>query len=100
MIEWELKHPSMTREGLGMLPCFLWENDARSAREQFDTRYCSGWEPFDGFTITKRGLEYPGDPPLRLLAEAKFRDEVVRLYDSSWVAIIQPDGSFEVSRMD
>jgi hypothetical protein len=28
------------------------------------------------------------------------RDEEIRFYDYSWLAIVQPDGSFEVARVD
>jgi hypothetical protein len=98
VIDFEIKHPRVTQEVLGYLPGFLSVNDPRPAREQLAAAY--GWSPFAGFTMTERGLEYPGDPTMPLLAEAKLRDEVVRLYDCSWVAIVQPDGSYEIARMD
>ena len=99
---WKLCHPAFTQEGLGYLPSFLSESDPRSAREQLDAGYrqFGGWRPFKGFTVTARGLEYPNDPPQPLLAETRLRDEVVRLYKGSWVAIIQPDGSYEIAKMD
>ncbi len=81
MMTWVICHPAFRPEGLGYL--------------QF-----GGWRPFHGFTVTARGLEYPNDPPQPLLAEARLRNEVVRLYKGSWVAIIQPDGSHEIARMD
>lgn len=102
MPEWKLCHPAFTYEGLGYLPSFLSEKDTRSAREQLDSGYkqFGGWRPFHGFKMTDRGLEYPNDPPQPLLAEAKLRDEVVRFYKGSWVAIIQTDGSYEIAKMD
>lgn len=90
-------------EALGFIPQFLTHADPRPAREQFDTGYVhgGGWTPFNGFTQNKDGsLSYPGDPPMVVLAECKFRDEVVRFHECSWVSITQPDGSFEVCRMD
>jgi len=45
-------------------------------------------------------LTYPGDPPLKPLARAKLRDELVYFYDHSWVAVIQENGSFDVARID
>jgi len=45
-------------------------------------------------------LRYPGDPILAPLAQAKLRDELIVFYRHALVAIIQPDGSFEVSRVD
>lgn len=101
-MEWKLCHPKFTAEGLGYLPSFLSESDPRSAREQLDAGYSQfgGWTSFPGFKMTERGLEYPGDPPQPLLAETRLRDEIVRLYNGSWVAIIQPDGSYDIARMD
>ncbi len=101
-MEWVLKHPRATLDMLGYIPGFLSQDDPRPAREQLDSAYRTGggWQPFKGFTITPRGLQYPGDPPMALIAETTLRDEVVRFYQCSWVAIIQPDGTYEISRMD
>jgi hypothetical protein len=87
---------------LGFIPTFLHEHDPRPAAQQFQSNYPhGGWDAFPGFTMSPSGkLLYPGDPPMACLYEARFRDEVIRLYQYEWVAIIQPDGSFEVSRMD
>jgi hypothetical protein len=50
--------------------------------------------------MTRDGLCYPGDPPMPALAETRLREETIRVYDCSWVAIIQPDKRFEVCRLD
>lgn len=100
---WLLLHPQMTPEHLGFLPGFLDEDDKRSAREQFNERYVSGWmatgsdrfKLLDGYR-----LKYPGDPVLVPLAMTKLRDELIFLYEGEYVAIFQPDRSFEVARMD
>jgi hypothetical protein len=42
----------------------------------------------------------PGDPPLLPIAVTMLRDEEIRFYDHSWLAIVQPDGSLEVARVD
>ncbi len=98
---WISKHPQFTFEMLGFIPSFLSEKDPRPAAEQFNEHYISGWRPFAGFTMLPNGdLSYPEDPPTRLLAETKLRDETIRFYDCAWVAIIQPDGSYEICRMD
>lgn len=56
---------------------------------------------FKGFTLADdNSLVYPGDPPVQPLAQAKLRHELVVFYPHSWVAVIQPDRSFEVCRMD
>jgi hypothetical protein len=90
---------------LGFLPLFLSRADPRSASEQFNERYAhgGGWMPQKGFgRYDPQGhdLYFEGDPVYRALAKAQLRDETLVFYDCSWVAIFQPDGSFEVSRMD
>lgn len=99
---WTMLHPEATPEMLGFIPSFLDENDPAPAREQIDRayRHGGGWSPFVGFAMTRDGLCYPGDPPMAPLAETRLREEIVRFYDCSWVAIIQPDGRFEVCRLD
>lgn len=103
MIEWELLHPQMRLEDLGYLPGFLDPNDPRPAAQQFNANYIhGGWQPFQG-KFTLRGdnsLEYPGDPRVHPIAQVWLRDELILLYPSDWVAIVQPDRSFEVCRMD
>jgi hypothetical protein len=97
---WTMIHPEATFEMLGYIPYFLSENDPRPAREQFNERYVSGWRSIPGFTMTPNGLKYPGDPLTPLLAETRLRDEIIRFYQYAWVAIVQPDGSYEICRMD
>jgi len=100
---WIMRHPKATPEMLGIIPCFLDEDDPRPAAEQFNDAYShgGGWRSMPGFTMLPNGnLSYPGDPPVELLAETRLRDEVVRFYDFAWVAIVQPDGSYDICRMD
>lgn len=100
---WKLFHRGMTLEHLGLIPLMLNEDDPAPAAVQLDKgyRHGGGWDPFEGFTLEpNNSLTYPGDPPLRPLAEARLRDELIVFYDCSWVAVIQPDRSFQVSRMD
>ncbi len=99
---WIAKHPAFNFEMLGIIPSFLDEDDPRPAREQIASSYCGGWSPFDGPVkmLPNGDFSYPGDPPTKLLAETRLRDEVIRFYDHAWVAIVQPDGSFEIDRLD
>jgi hypothetical protein len=92
--------PRFHLDDLGYIPTFLDENDPRPAREQFNERYCSGWRPQPGFTNREAVLHYPGDPPFKPLACFEWRDEMIFFYKHAYVAIFQPDGSFEVCRMD
>lgn len=102
-MNWKMKHPRATPDMLGYIPSFLNEDDPRSVREQLDSAYsfAGGWQPFKGFKMLSNGdLAYPGDPPTRLLAETKLRNETIRFYEHAWVAIVQEDGSYEICRMD
>jgi hypothetical protein len=101
---WIGLHPAVTVEHLGYLPGFLDLADTRKAAAQFNERYVhGGWRPFgqDEFTLgANNTLRYPGDPPLKPIAMAMLRDEMILLYECSIVVIVQPDRSFEVARMD
>lgn len=110
MITFVSKYPGFDPvEGVGFIPTFLHESDPRPAAQQINERYAfgGGWRPFEGFAMLPNGnMQYKEvegeeqDPPTILLAEGKFRNETIRFYQHSWVAIVQEDGSFEVSRMD
>lgn len=96
-------HPFVTMDHIGAIPYWLDEHDLRPASEQLHSAYGhgGGWSPFNGFRLADdNSLTYPGDPALRPIAEMHLRDELVLMYEHSWVAIIQPDRSFEVCRMD
>ena len=99
---WTAKHPKADLDMLGYLPSMLNEADPRSAREQIDANYNhgGGWQPFKGHTMLANGLAYPDDPVMPLLFETKLRDEIIRFYDCAWLAIVQPDGSYEIARVD
>jgi hypothetical protein len=102
---WVLKDPQAHIDMLGLIPYFIHDDDEDTAAKQFAKRYVAGWKPRPGFIMKANSLIYTAnngdrDVPLRLIAEAKLRDETIRFYDSAWVAVVQPDGSFEVSRMD
>ena len=46
-------------------------------------------------------LRFPGDPPFKPLAFTKVNDETVIFYPScSLLCIVQPDGNWEVTRVD
>lgn len=99
---WTLIHPRMTFDMLGYIPGWLHEADPRPAKEQIGSNYISGWHPFEGFVFdpVKQTLKYPEDPAYTPLAKAQLRDETIIFYQHAWVAIVQPDNSFEVARID
>lgn len=103
MIRFDMLHPNMTEEHLGLIPFWLDVDDPRPASEQIHAHYGhgGGWSPFKGFELKEdNSLTYPGDPPTRPLAQARLRDELIVFYRHAWVAVIQPDRSFEVARID
>lgn len=88
----------------GMLPVFFDPMDDRPAYEQLLLNYPFGAD-MDGFTLIGTDpstwmLLYPGDPPLRVVSWAKLRDESLVLFEYECLAIIQPDGTFKVHRVD
>ena len=90
-------------EDLSLLSDVFYDNDPRPAAAQIDTNYAhgGGYNPTDGFTLNAdNSLSYPGDEPLKVLAKATLRDEQLYLYDGEFVAVVQPDRSFAVTRMD
>lgn len=100
---WVMKHPRATLDMLGFIPEFITESDPRPAREQIDEAYShgGGWRKFEGFKMLPNGnIVYPGDPPMLLLFETHLRQETIRVYQHAWVAIVQPDGGYEIARLD
>lgn len=103
---WQLLHPSCTIDDLGWLPLMILTSDPRPIREQLDERYAhgGGWSPMgDGrweFNRDTHRLKYPGDPWMNPLAITKIRDETLILYPYAFVLVLQPDGSYEVARVD
>jgi len=88
---------------VGFIPQMLSDDDPMSARDQLDCGYQhgGGWSAFSGFEMSNSGsLTYRGDQPLRPVAIGRLRDERIIVYPLGWVAVVQPDGAFEVSRMD
>ena len=104
MVRFELLHPQMTQAMLGFIPAFLSEHDPRSAREQIDENYQhgGGWRPLKGWVFLPATgvIKYPGDEALMPLASVTLRDERIYYYPHSWVAIVGPDGAYEVARLD
>jgi hypothetical protein len=101
VMEWQLLHPAARPIHLGYIPGLLNANDPAPAREQFNRNYIGGWRPFHGFRLRNDNwLISTVDPPVMPIASTKLRDELIILYVHGWVAIIQPDRSFEVCRMD
>lgn len=88
----------------GYLPYILSADDPRPARDQINTNYAhgGGWHPQDGFDLDADTLvaRYPGDPPFRAIAFAMLQHEKIVLFEHEYLAIIQPDGSFEMARVN
>lgn len=105
------REPSLIN-AVGFIPSFLNRDDPRPAAEQFRQNYIGGWTPFKGFTLSPGvtpglldgdnipKIKYSGDPAMPPLAYGMLRDEMIVVYPSAWVMILQPDGSHEIARMD
>jgi hypothetical protein len=103
MLDWTMLHPRMNLAALGYLPDFIDAEDPRDARTQLDAGYkhFGGFSAMKGFRLdTDNWLHFPGDPPLPPIAQARLRAELICVYQGDWVAVIQPDRSFVVARMD
>jgi hypothetical protein len=101
MLTWNMKHPQANPDMLGCVPDLISGDDPRAAAVQIGARY--GWDPMPGFAFpddTLRLSDEPDDAPWPLIAEAKLRDETLRFYSHAMLAIIQPDGTFEVACID
>jgi len=90
---------------VGYLPEFFNERDPRPAREQIHENYAhgGGWRPYQGFTVGPDRLTLlssEGDPPMKALATAMLRNEMLIVYEYEWLAIYQPDGSVEIARVN
>ena len=102
-VEIKFLHPRATWDHVGEICLWLNPQDPRPAKDQLDWHYAhgGGWHPIKGFTLgSDNSLTYPGDPSMKPIAEMRLRDELILQYEYAWVAIIQPDRSFEVARMD
>lgn len=87
---------------LGLIPAFMSEHDPRPLAEQIAENYCGGWDSFKGFTFDHGTgtLKYPGDPDMYPLASSIMRSEIVYIYPSAWVCVVQKGGAFDVARID
>ena len=88
---------------LGLVPYWLDESDPRSAEEQLNAHYAhgGGWSPLEGWKLSaSNSISYPGDSVLQPWAIATFREDTICAYESAWFAIIHPDRTFSVARMD
>ena len=100
---WVPVHPGVTFGHLGYIPSFLNLANPEPAAKQIDANYRhgGGWTSFKGFKLLEDGsLQYPGDPPTRILYKTALRNETIHFYQHQWLRITQPDGSWEVCRLD
>jgi hypothetical protein len=92
-------------EHLGFLPDILTDHDSRPVKQQLEDRYAhgGGWRPINGMRLDRKTMimRFPGDPPFKPAALTQIGEEVVIFYPQcSLLAVIQPDGKYEVCRVD
>ena len=104
-----LLEPGVTLQILGALPdkipltFMLDANDPAPAREQLERGYRNGggFRALPGWYLGADDvLHFPGDRPYRPIVEMRMRDERILVFEGSFVAVIAPDRSFEVARID
>lgn len=118
MLNWRSTGHGMERgvtlDWLGLIPSMMSAYDPTPIAEQVDANYQhgGGWRPLKGWNMDEDYVLTYGnqeaedrDPPLHPLFMAEHDRgggvmEKVFFYDSAWVNVVQPDGTFEVSRMD
>lgn len=90
----------------GYLPLMLNASDPRSVQEQLNESYAhgGGWNSFSGFTLVERAgkyaLSYPDDPLMTEVSRAQFRDQLLVLFQSAWLGIIEDGKLLDVARVD
>ena len=92
---------------IGIIPMFFDSQDPRPAREQLHTAYQHGGgvQPIQGFTYVEGDLgmarlEFAGDPPMQELSRATLHEELIIVFEGAWLAIVQPDKTYIVTRVD
>ena len=98
-----LLEPGVTLQTLGALPDMLDAADPAPAREQLDRGYRDrgGFRALSGWYLGADDvLHFPGDRPYRPIAETRLGSERILVFECNFVAVVQPDRSFEVARMD
>ena len=97
-----LEFSDMSERAVGIIPQFLSEYCEDDAVTQLNANYAhgGGWRDFEGFSLVGDELHYPGDPPTLKLSEGKLRGERILVFEYGWVAVVQPDNTFRVARMD
>lgn len=103
---WELVHPRADIDMLGYVPLFITRTSDVPLKKQFDAEYVSGWKTSASKWVrdTERNTlqGHPEDPPFPMIARYQHKPtgELLEFYTSCFTAIVQPDGTFEVARLD
>lgn len=100
----------VTGGAVGLLDRIFRTGDLRPAKEQIEERYHhgGGYRPIPGFNVDRDTIVYPGDPEngeddevyMPIAFTSLNGVELVVLYEGGFVRISQPDGGFEIVRMD
>lgn len=103
MIQFKILDRRFGLADFGLLPFFFNSEDEPAAKQiDFHYQHGGGWRPFEGFAFDPktREISYPGDPSFKPIAEVTVGQERVLIYPYSWVLVLQPDGKFEIARID
>lgn len=103
---WGLVHPHANCDMVGYIPSFIDNSSDVPLIEQINAEYISGWHKSD--QPWKRDLKSntmwacDEDQPFRMIARYHHKPtgEYLEFYESSFTAVVKPDGTFEVARLD
>lgn len=92
----------------GLIPFFLSPFNPKPLWEQIHDQYRhgGGWRDFDGFTVSvnedgQYSIEYAGDPPMHEIGRITYGNELILLFDHSWLLWTDTEsGEEKVARVD
>lgn len=89
---------------IGFIPDFLSPDCEDSAAKQIGRNYKhgGGWRPLEGYSLDLEPgiVTHSSGLQMRPIAAAVMRAEVIAIYPRGYVAIIQPNGVFEIAKVD
>lgn len=93
-------------DAFGFIPMMLSPTNMTPMWKQVDQGYAhgGGWNDFDGFEVStddegKYMLTYPGDPAYHERGRIVFGDEMLVIFDYSWVLWVHGD-EHKIARID
>ena len=101
---YQWSHPHL----IGYLGQIFLNGTGETAQEQLNQRYAhgGGFHPFEGFILAGADetdaatITYPKDPPMREVSRLSLNEQTLILFEHQWLAIVEADNSYRVTRVD